>query len=316
MPLHNREVARIFDEVADLLEIRGANAFRVRAYRRASRTLTDLSGSVAEMVEGEDDLGELPGIGDDLADKIAEIVGTGTLGQLEELRREVSPTLRDLLKVESLGPKRVSRLHQDLGVTTLDELGRAARAGEVRQVEGFGEKMEASILEQVERLQEQGQQRRFLWVEIEQYAGPLLEYLEQSSGVERLSAAGSFRRGKETVGDLDILAACDDAGPVMEALGVHEPYALDLERVLRAAAERGCTVELNASAQRLDLDDVHCKLAKELGLAVPISTDAHSVGALDQMRLGVQQARRGWLAPRDVLNTLPLDHLREALKRR
>jgi DNA polymerase (family 10) len=526
------------------------------------------------MVEKGEDLSELPGIGKDLAGKIREIVEIGSLQQLEKLRKETSPELRDLMSIGSLGPKRVKQLHEELGINTPKELEEAARQGKVREIKGFGKKTEQKILRDVEKVKGGARERRFLWIEMEEYAEPLVAYLKETEDIEKITVAGSYRRRKETVGDLDILVTCDDSAPVMDRfttydevqeviskgdtrssvrlrsgiqvdlrvvadqsygaamhyftgskahnvavrrigqknklkineygvfrgkkriagateeevyqqvglpyiepelrenrgeieaarkgklpdlvrlkdirgdlqmhttasdgkfsiremaeaakergydylaitdhskrvtmakgldakrlgkqireieklnetikgirilascevdiladgsldledeiladldlvicsvhyntnlpekkqtqriiramdnphfnimahptgrlLGSREPYAFDLEQVMKAARERGCFLEINADPERLDLSDVHCKMAKEMGLKIPISTDAHSTGGLDHMRLGVAQARRGWLTAEDVLNTRPWGQLKKLLKR-
>ena len=129
MPVHNSDIAEIFNEVADLLEILGENPFRVRAYRNAARTVGDLSQSVVSMVEQTKDLTELPGIGKDLAGKIEEIVQKGTLSQLQDLEDRIPPQLRRLMKIPGLGPKRVKALYDKLGVTDLEDLKKAASLG-------------------------------------------------------------------------------------------------------------------------------------------------------------------------------------------
>src|SRR5215216_6167959 len=140
MPIQNSDVANIFEKVADLLEIKGENRFRVRAYRDAARTVGGHSRSVAEIVEQDEDLTALSGIGEDLAGKIREIVETGTLSQAEELEKETDPSLRELLGLPGLGPERVSELHERLGVSSLQELEEAARDGKIGELSGFGER--------------------------------------------------------------------------------------------------------------------------------------------------------------------------------
>ncbi|MBN2233305.1 MAG: DNA polymerase III, partial [Deltaproteobacteria bacterium] len=151
MPIRNSDIARIFNHLADLLEIREANPFRVRAYRNAARTITDQPQSMAAMLEEGKDLSQLPGIGEDLAGKIADIVETGTLKMLQELEEEVPSDLSELLKISGLGPKRVAALHHELGIETLDELAEAAEKKKIRELEGFGEKTEQKFLKEVKR---------------------------------------------------------------------------------------------------------------------------------------------------------------------
>ena len=214
MTVHNAEVATAFEEMADLLEIEGANPFRVRAYRFAARTLRDLPAEVGEMVAKGEDLTSLPGIGDDLAGKIKEILATGTAAALEAQRKRVPATLTELLRIPGLGPKRVKRLAHELKVRSLSELQTAAQAGRVRTLSGFGEKTEQHILDALAtRLAEAPRVQRAVAIP---YAEALVAYLEQSSGVSRVIAAGSYRRGLETIGDLDILVTAPAGRTVMD----------------------------------------------------------------------------------------------------
>ncbi|MEP9396966.1 DNA polymerase/3'-5' exonuclease PolX [Mesorhizobium sp. KR2-14] len=572
MPVHNADIARLFDHLADLLEIEGANPFRIRAYRRAAQTIEDLPESIAKMATEGRDLSELPGIGEDLAGKIAEIVTTGHLKVLEEIETRTPDELAMLATLPGLGPKRVKALHAVLGIKSMDDLARAAAAGRIRDLRGFSEAAELKLLEAI------GKQRvavqRFKISVAEDFARGLAEYLRSAPGVQQIVVAGSFRRRRETVGDLDILVTAEDGPAVIEhfvrydevdkilakgptrstvvlkagvqvdvrvvpeesygaalhyftgskahniairklaqdkglklneygifrgesrvggsteeqvfaavglpyivpelrenrgeieaaragrlprlievgdirgelhahtkasdgknslvemveaarvlgyeyiaitdhsrhvtvahgldeqrlaaqldeidrlndlidgirilkssevdilatgeldfpdrilkrldltvcavhykfeldikaqteriiramdnrhfnilahptgrLLGERPGYALDLERVMVAAKERGCFLEVNAHPARLDLDDVHCRAAKELGLKIAISTDAHSTIGLGAMRFGVDQARRGWLEPADVLNTRPWAELKQLLAR-
>ncbi len=214
MPVHNADVAAIFDEVADLLDIEGANRFRVRAYRNAARTIGQLSRPVADLVAEGEALSELPDIGADLAGKIEEIVDTGTLSLLEELEQQTAPALADLMRIPGLGPKRVRALHEALGITSAEELKRAAEAGRVREVEGFGEKLEQTILDRLEAAGEE--ERRWLLATVEPVVESLVAHLEAHEAVEQIDVAGSYRRRKETVGDLDVLVLGDD-GPAVVA---------------------------------------------------------------------------------------------------
>jgi DNA polymerase (family 10) len=572
VPVHNRQIADMFGRLADLLEIEGANPFRVRAYRNAARVVGGYPRSLADRLAEGADLTDLSGIGEDLAAKIQTIVRTGRLPKLEEVEKRTPPALTELMKVPGLGPKRVKALYQALNVRSLEDLRRALRAGRVRELPGFGAKTEAAIREGIDRAGRSEQ--RTLRPDAEEIAAPLLAHLQAVPGVKDVALAGSYRRCRETVGDLDILVTCRRGAPVMQALvdydevetvaaqgntrstvilasglqvdlrvvpqvswgaalhyftgakahniavrrmgaakglkineygvfrgerrvagrteeevfaqvglpyivpelredrgeieaalagtlpalvtladirgdlhahtaatdgqdsleamaraahargyeylaitdhsrrvamahgldrrrlaeqidaidalnerlaglvvlkgievdiledgsldlpdsildrldvvvcSVHYQFALprpkqttrilraldnprcnilahptgrllneraaydvDLEAVLTGAKERGCAVELNAQPSRLDLDDLACRMAKEIGVLVAISTDAHSTGDLDLMRFGVGQARRGWLEAKDVINTRPLAELRKLLKR-
>ncbi|MGC9324692.1 MAG: DNA polymerase/3'-5' exonuclease PolX [Desulfomonilia bacterium] len=572
MPIHNKELADIFEKTADLLEIEGANQFRVRAYRNAARIIGSQSRSVAEMVKNEEDLTTFSGIGKDLAGKIREIVETGSLPQLEKIQKQLPEGLSDLMKIPSLGPKRISQIHKELGVSTRDDLLHAARDGKIRSLEGFGEKTEQKILEELQ--DSESEEHRTKYITAREIVESIMAYLDEMKAIKTAVVAGSFRRRKESVGDIDILVTCSKSKQVMDhfteyedvvdviskgstrssvllrsglqidlravpkvSLGaalhyftgskahniairkigrkkhlkineygvfrgderiagkteeevfqqidlpfiepelredrgeihaartgslptlvreddirgdlhmhtratdgkntledmvkaarergyqyvaitehsprvtmakglsgkdllkrgeeierlnerytgitilksaevdiledgsldysddilkeldlvvcsVHynqrlsrkkqterilramenphltilghptgrlinerKPYEVDLDRIMHAAVENGCFLELNAHPDRLDLTDVQCKRAQEMGLKVAISTDAHSITDLDFMQFGVNQARRGWLEKKDVINTRTLKQLRKMLKR-
>jgi DNA polymerase (family 10) len=572
MTVHNADVARIFDRLADLLEIDGANPFRVRAYRDAARIVGDLPHEVSALVAAGKDLSELHGIGKDLAGKIGEIVETGHLELLEETERRIPEGLLELLTLGPLGPKRVKTLYDQLGIKSLGDLAAAAKAGKIHDLRGFGPNMEQRLLDALAHHVKE--EPRLLLAAVESVAQDLVEHLSRATGVGKVVVAGSYRRRKETVGDLDILVTaapesdvmdrfvafeevedvlghgrtrstvrlrsglqvdlrvvpaesygaalhyftgskahniavrsrgverglkvneygvfkddaqiagrteeevyakvglpyiapelrenhgeieaalegrlpqlitlaaikgdlhahttetdgratleemaegarakgyeylaitdhsqrvamargldarrlarqikaidrlnerldgivilkgievdiledgsldlpntilkeldlrvcsvhynlnlppdrqteriiramdnryCDIIGhPTGRLLNKREPFEISLERIMRAALERGCFLELNAQPDRLDLNDAHCRMAKELGLKVAISTDAHSVANLDLMRFGIDQARRGWLEPNDVLNTRSWPHLKQLLPR-
>ncbi len=574
MTVHNKEIAEIFNRLADLLEIEGANEFRVRAYRNAARVIGGLSPSLAELVAQGEDLSQYPGIGDDLAEKIQTLVQTGELPLLQEVSQRVPTELADLMGIEGLGPKGVKALYDELAIRSVEDLDRAIKEGRVRELKGFGEKTENRIREGLEQIA-QGEEKRTRLVDAEEIAEPLRAYLAEAPGVDKIEVAGSYRRRKETVGDLDILVACADSGPVMERFvgyeevadvasrgetrstvilasglhvdlrvvpkrsygaalhyftgsqahniavrkrgveqgykineyGVYEgeeaiagaeeaevfravdlpwiapelredrgeietaekgelpelitlgsvrgdlhchtkatdgadslpemaeaarvlgydylaitehsrrvamakgldekrlrqqieeidrlnegleditllkgievdiledgtldlpdsvlaeldlticsahygrdlsrkkqterilkamdnphfrilghptgrlineraPYEVDIERLVEAAAERGCALEVNAQPSRLDLRDVDCQLARDRGAMLALGTDAHNAHNLGNMRFGVDQARRGWVGPDDVINTRDLKGLRQALQRR
>jgi DNA polymerase (family 10) len=573
MAVHNADIANLFNRLAELLEIEGANAFRVRAYRRAAQTIENLPASAGEMIAQGEDLEQLPGIGHDLAGKIREIVATGRLKLLEEVEARTPSTLAVLTSLPGVGPKRVHALHESLGIATLDQLARAAEAHKVRSLPGFSAKMEGRILDEIGK--HRATDQRWKISTAADFAETLRTYMQRCPGVGQVVVAGSYRRCRDTVGDLDILVTCakgkqivdhftaydevagiaakgetratvvlkagiqvdlrvvpeesygaalhyftgskahnihirklgqarglkineygvfrgedrvdgraeedvfaavglpyiepelrEDRGEIEAAaagrlprivtladirgdlhvhtkasdgksslremahaaqvrgyeylaitdhtkhatiahgldehrlgkqldeidrlndeiggirilkssevdiladgaldlpdrilarldlavcgvhykfdldaraqterilramdnrhcsilahpsgrlLGERPGYAVDLERVLEGAKQRGCYVELNAHPVRLDLDDLHCKLAKEMGLLVSIGSDAHSTVGLDVMRYGIGQARRGWLEAKDVLNTRTWRELRTLLKRR
>ena len=232
----NAEIAAIFNRIADILEIQDENPFRIRAYRNAARTVQGLTYSLAEKVAAGDNLVTLPGIGKDLAGKIREIVETGTTKKLQELERAVAPELIDLLKVPGLGPKRLKRLRDYLQINNLKDLEKAAREGRIRQIPGFGEKTEKNMLAELSELQRRI--TRFLWYEVEEMAEQLVTELRKVEKVKRVEMAGSYRRRRETVGDLDILVIASKDSPVMDTF-VSLPV---VERVIAKGSTRSTVV--------------------------------------------------------------------------
>ncbi|MGA7325541.1 MAG: DNA polymerase/3'-5' exonuclease PolX, partial [Rhodomicrobium sp.] len=554
------------------LEIEGANPFRVRAYRTAAQTIDDLPKSAAGMLAEGGELKGLPGIGKDLAGKIKEIVETGHLELLDEVEARTPSTLAVLTSIPGLGPKRVHTLHETLGISTLEELMRAAKDHKICGLPRFSAKLEAKIAEEAAKYTQT--ERRFKIATAEDFAETLCAFLKKAPGVRDVIVAGSYRRRKDTVGDLDILVTCEHGPTIIEhfvgyeevakivakgetrstiilkasiqvdlrvvpresygaalhyftgskahniavrrlgqakglkineygvfredkriggeseeevfaaawlpfiepelredrgeieaalerrlpklltlkdikgdlhvhtkasdgkntmremaeaakalgyeyvaisdhtqhatvargldeqrlikqldeidclndeldgilvlkssevdiladgsldlpdsilkrldftvcavhykfdldakaqtervqramedrycnivahptgrLLGERAGYPIDLGRVMEGAKERGCFLELNAHPARLDLDDIHCKQAKDIGLKVAISTDAHSTAGLNAMRFGIGQARRGWLEAKDVLNTRPWPELKKLFSR-
>ena len=571
MTVHNKEIADAFNELGDLLEIEGANEFRVRAYRNAAQVIRGLSKSLADMREDGEDFSDLHGIGDDLAGKIEEMLDSGELADLEAARQRTGPELAQLMRVEGLGPKRVRQLYEELGIRGLGDLKDALEQEKLRELEGLGRKTEEKIARAVQRLD---RQQRTQVADVEEIADALLDYIRSVDGVKEAIIAGSYRRRKATVGDLDILVIATKQSPVMDrfvnyeevdevvskgetrstvrlrsgisvdlrdvrqasygaalmyftgskehniavrrmgveqglkfneygvykndrkvagktekevygqvgmawvppelrenrgeidaalkdklpelvepgdirgdlhahtsstdgrdsietmakaareldydylaitdhskrmsitggldadglrkqcekidaanerldgitllksieldiledgsldlpddvldeldlvVVAVHtqfglsrkkqtnriikaldnprvnilahpsgrlinerEAYDVDMERVMEAALERGCFLEIDAQPDRLDLADVHCKAAKEMGLKLALSSDAHSADGLRNLRFGLDQARRGWLEKADIINTRSLTGLRDALRR-
>lgn len=221
MTVHNADIAGTFYRMAELLEIEGANPFRVRAYRRAAATIEDLPQSVTELLAKGADLDDLPGIGEDLAGKIKEICETGRCKALEEVEARTPSALAALAAVPGLGPKRVKVLHEQLGVSSVEDLTKAAEEGRVRGLPRFGEAFEAKLLKALHGTRPPGE-RRFRISTAEDFAAPLTAYLERIPGVRDVVAAGSFRRRKETVGDLDILAVSAQGQAVADRFVAYE----------------------------------------------------------------------------------------------
>lgn len=219
-PLRNADIAVVFEEIADLLEIEGENPFRIRAYRNAGRILRGLRDEAADMLAAGRDLSELPGIGTDLAAKIRDLVQTGSTDLLDRLHKRLPPSLSELLRIPGLGPKRVAALYRKLKITTPAELQAAARAGKLAKLEGFGPKIVEKITAAAETRAATPQRLTLAAATAE--ADPLVAMLEKVPGVKRVAIAGSYRRGRETVGDLDILATAAAKSPVMDRFTGYE----------------------------------------------------------------------------------------------
>ena len=227
-PVHNADIARIFDEIADLLELEGANTFRTRAYRNAARVVGDLGYDVAARLATGEELPKIAGIGADLAGKMREIAASGTCAALEELRHRFPPGITELLRLPGLGPKRVAALHDSLNVGTLAQLGRAAREGRLHELPGFGAKTERRLAEAVAA--KLSKARRFKLAAATQYAEPFAAYLGAT-------VAGSYRRMRETVGDLDFLVASASPNEVVERFAAYpEVTQVTARGTTRAAA--------------------------------------------------------------------------------
>ena len=212
--ISNQEVAALLEDIADLLEVKNENQFRVRAYREAARTIGGMTENVLKLWE-EGRLREIPGVGPSIASKIDEFLRTGRLQYYEELRAQTPVGFTQLLSVPGLGPRRAEILRQKLGVTTLAQLEEALREHRVRGLPGFGEKVEENLLREIERLPQR--QRRLLLGVALPAAEEVISLLRGHPAVARISEAGSIRRRVETIGDIDILVASDRPLEVMDA---------------------------------------------------------------------------------------------------
>jgi DNA polymerase (family 10) len=234
--------------------------------------LGQLSQPVADLIEAGKDLSELPDIGDDLAGKIETIVETGTLPLLEELEDKIDPAMVELMDVPGLGPKRVRTLHDELGITTRADLKKAAEAEQIRAVEGFGEKTEQNILEGLDEI---GEERRRLLASVEPVATSLVAYLEEHDAVGQVDVAGSYRRRKETVGDLDVLVLSDDGAAVMDHFTGYEDVV-----DVASKGEMRSTIRLQSDLQV----DLRVVSSKSYGAALLYFTGskAHNVALRDR----------------------------------
>ncbi len=214
----NSDIAAVFEHVADLLEYRADNPFRVRAYRNAARTIGSLVESLAAVrADPNRGLTELDGVGADLAGKIEALLDTGKLPLLEELEREVPKVVFDLMRVPGLGPRKVKVLVDALGIDSLDALEQACRDGRVAGVKGFGAKTQAAILANI-GFAKSPDRDRLLWRDADEIVAGLVAWMRGCPEARRVEAAGSWRRGKETVGDLDLVVESTAPAAVMDRL--------------------------------------------------------------------------------------------------
>ena len=216
--MNNATIADALDEIADLLEFQAANPFRVRAYRNSALTIRNYAEQIATLAEqGSARLTEIDGIGADLAQKIVTLVHTGELTQLNELKAQVPQGVLALLRIPGVGPKKAAALHKQLGVTSLDELKAACEAGRVSRLKGFGAKTERLILQGIGIAAQANE--RIYWAEADDWVRELRAHFQACEGIDQLEFAGSYRRGKETVGDLDILVVSSQVSQVMDRFG-------------------------------------------------------------------------------------------------
>ncbi|MFW6140433.1 MAG: DNA polymerase/3'-5' exonuclease PolX [Acidobacteriota bacterium] len=242
MPVHNNDIAEVFNKIADLLEIKEENQFRIRAYRDAARTIGGLSKNASDLIAQGKDLSKLPGIGKDLAGKIETIVKTGTHPLWEDLKKEVPEELSRLMKLQGMGPKKVAAIYNKLGIKTAEELKKAAEEHKIRDLEGFGGTTEKNILEELKR--RRVDRKRYKLSTAEQMVNPYIDYLKEDKKVKSIEIAGSFRRRKETVGDIDILATCQRGCRIIDRFAEYE----DVEKVVSKGETRS-TVTLKTGLQ-------------------------------------------------------------------
>lgn len=234
--MNNEQFAEIFDRIADLMEIKGEVIYKTLAYRKAAENIRSLPGSLIG-IHQQGKLTEIPGIGKAIAEKIEEIIDTGKLGFLQRLEEEVPVGLLDILQVPDIGPKKAALFWKQAGVTSLPELEKAVREGVIRTLPGMGEKSETRILAGIEALKRRG--NRLNLETAFGIANRWLEWIRQQPGVEQAEVAGSLRRWKTTVGDIDIVAAVREPAELMDKLATHP----DIRRVL-GTGENKTSLEL------------------------------------------------------------------------
>lgn len=221
--MENSQIADILDEIADLLELTEANDFRVRSYRSAARSARGLSQRLEDLQRQDQDLSQLPNIGKSTAEKIDEILRTGTCQRLKDLRKGLPPHLTDIMKVPGLGARKTKLLYDQLGVKTLKDLEKACRDQRVRELEDMGEKTEQKILKGIQTLSSVS--GRILLKEASDHVDSLGKHLDSIQAIRRWEIAGSFRRGQETIGDLDFLIHASPRGEAMDAILQYAPIA-------------------------------------------------------------------------------------------
>ena len=272
--MDNSEIAAILYEVADLLELQGVS-FKPQAYRRAARSIEQLDTPLSQL-SAEGRLQEVPGVGEALSKKIEEMLSTGELGYLDKLRAEVPEGLVRILEVPDVGPKTAVLLHRELGISSVEELKEAVLAHRLRGMKGFGEKTEERILQGIRVLESKG--GRMLLGEALPLAEAYVEYLRSSQSIDRISVAGSLRRGRDTVGDIDILVGDDRPAAVIDAFAAYP----SVEEVLMKGPTK-CSVRLEGGLQV----DIRAVETRSYGAALQYFTGSkeHNVSL---RRIGVE----------------------------
>lgn len=242
MQMHNSEIATILNKLADLLEIEGENPFRIRAYRTAARVISNLSKNLSDLVAEEADLTEIPGIGERIAEKIKIIVKTHNLPQLKEVEAHTPAVLSELMRIEGLGPKRVKMLYQKLHIQSTKDLKTAIEKGKVQKLKGFGEKIQQKINEGILHVSEY--EKHYKLCDVIPIVDSLCKYLKSAKNVKTAECAGSYRRRKEMVGDLDFLVTATKNSDVIEKFTQYD----EVQEVVSKGPTRS-TVRLRSGIQ-------------------------------------------------------------------
>ncbi len=236
----NADVAAVLYEIGEILTIKD-DRFRSRAYLLAAQRITSLTEDIRKVKE-RGELDKIPGVGKSIAATIAEVLDTGESKVLEELRESLPPGVRQLMELEGIGPKNAIRLVDELKISSIDDLEKAAKEGRIRELKGFGEKKEQNILQSIEDLR--GRQSRFLLGEVLPVVDDMLAWMRESPAVLKAEVAGSYRRRKETIGDLDLLVASNDPEAASERFVSMPP----VERIVSHGATKS-TVYLKRHLQ-------------------------------------------------------------------
>ncbi len=267
--MDNIKIARVFEQMAELLEFRGENPFRIRAYQNGAHAIRQLDEPVAKILQDPDrDLATVPGIGKTLVEKCKTLVDTGTLPLLEQLKEQVPQVVIQMARIPGLGAKKAVKLHDALGVQSLADLRKACEADKVAVLQGFGKKTQASILDGLEIAETAA--KRIYWSKADGIAATMDQHMGTCRGILKKQWAGSYRRGRETVGDLDLLVVAKDHAEVMDHL---EAYPERTQTIGRG--ETKISIRINDAFQV----DMRCVAEDEFGAALQYFTgsQAHNI---------------------------------------
>jgi DNA polymerase (family 10) len=319
--MDHHQVAAILDEIGTLLELQGENSFRCNAYHNAARALSNLTVNIADVVR-EGKLTDIPGIGETLRDKITTLVTTGKLPFYEDLKQKTPPGLLQMLRLPSMGPKKIKALHEQLGIEDLDQLKGACERGEVAGLKGFGAKTQQKILEGIQFLGQVGNRVRLdqalAVVEV------LLAGLRRCPGMIRLEVCGSVRRRRDTCKDIDLLVSSDDAGPIMDAF-VKLPAVMQVvaqgetkSSIVVADGEGSSRVVLNADLRVVRDDQFPFALhyftgSKEHNIAMRARAQAYGL-KLNEYELAGPKHRVTAKDEADIFRALDLDYIPPELR--
>jgi DNA polymerase (family 10) len=267
--MDNGKIAKVFQEMAELLEFQGENPFRIRAYQNGAKAIRELDEAVADILADPDrDLAKVPGVGKTLVEKCRTLVDTGSLPQLEELRQAVPEVVIQMARIPGLGAKKAVRLHDELGVESLGDLRKACQEDKIAGLKGFGKKSQAMILDGLEIAEQAAE--RMLWYKGDMLAVDITDHMQSCSGIIKMQWAGSYRRLRETVGDLDLLVVADDPQAAMDHLETYPYYVQTIGR-----GDTKISIRVDKAFQV----DMRCVAADQFGAALQYFTgsQAHNI---------------------------------------
>lgn len=274
--MDKKRIAEILEKMATLLELKGENPFRVRAYKNGARALLNIDEDLGKLI-AEEKLTSFEGIGDHLAMKIAELYQTGKLKEYESLKKKTKPVLLEMIELRGIGPKRAVALQKKFGIRTMKDLEKLVKAGKISKMKGFGKKTEKNILEAVEN--RKGERGRLLWWEAMEMAKPILEGLKKAKGVSQVEICGSVRRKLETVGDLDFLVGSDHPKAAMH-------WFVSLGKKVLAKGETKASIRLEAGVQA----DLRIVPVKQFVFALAYFTGSKE----HNIKIRTRSLKKGW----------------------